>query len=636
MRLERFLAAALCLSAAVVGCGDDDEETGGRTDEQEELDAAIVDAGEDAMDAALDAGRGADAGDAGDAGDGGRESRPGAYRGYSERVYQGYALSSQYVPVRDGTKLAMDLYRPKERDGTVTKTPLPVLWMHTPYNRRFFRAVPGAEPGLSGEAYPGAAAKLVEYGYVVAIVDFRGLYASYGKNVGYNRGEWVDAARLDAYDITEWLATQPFSTGNVGMWGCSATGGSQLQAATTMPPHLKAIFPMSCEFDAYPFGVPGGMAPASGTPTRRPPNEVPQAERNMLAIPVDGDAGVSQLAEAITSQAGSLDNPGYVPFRDSVAENIPGRPWWQQSSPHTYMNELERSRVAVYLAANWDEAATKYGSFFTLNNLRNPTKLVVGPASHCAWFTVQRQTGFDITVEELRFFDRYLKGIDNGVEREPKVYYYTYNAPAGTEWRASDRWPLAGERRTPYYLQAQGGLGTQAPTETTAGDQATVDYDVTPMNLAQKGVIYQTEPLARDVQVTGHPVLDLWVSSTSTDGDFVATLQDVAPDGTAVSYNVQGRLRASLRKVAPAPYDNLGLPYHPSNAADVMPLVPGEPAKLSFDLLPTSQVFKAGHRIRLVLTFAEAPTPRVTPAPQVTLLRDAAHPSALTLPIIER
>ena len=168
------------------------------------------------------------------------------------------SLRSQYVQVSDGTKLAMDLYRPKDKaTGKVIDTRLPVLWMHTPYNRRYSN-----DKVLTGEGYPGTAAKLVKYGYVVAIVDFRGLYASYGHNVAFNRGEWLTAARRDAYDITEWLAKQPWSNGNIGMWGCSATGGSQLQAATTAPPHLKAIFPMSCEFDAYSFRVPGGMAPA--------------------------------------------------------------------------------------------------------------------------------------------------------------------------------------------------------------------------------------------------------------------------------------------------------------------------------------------------------------------------------------
>lgn len=558
-----------------------------------------------------------------------RVSKPGEYRGYGDKLYDGYVLSSEYVAVRDGTLLAVDLYRPKLPDGAPAADELPVLWMHTPYNRRYFSY--GGTRALSGEAYPGAAARLVDYGYVVAIVDFRGLYASFGENIAYNRGEWVEAARWDAYDITQWLAEQPWSNGQVGMWGCSATGGSQLQAATTAPPALKAIFPMSCEFDAYPFGVPGGMAPAQGD-TRAPPNTVSPAMRDMIAEPVDMDADRSQLQAAFASHGEDRDNLGYVPFRDSTPERLP-EPWWINSSPSTYLEELNASGIAVYLAANWDEAATKYGSFFTFNNLKTETKLIVGPATHCAWPTVQQMTGFDITIEERRFFDHYLKGIDNGVMEEPGVYYYTYGKPAGQEWSASRTWPLANERRIPYYL-SEGSLVREAPTAASAADELLVNYEATAATAAMSGLVYETPALEEPLQVTGHPVVDLWLSSTANDSDVVAYLQNVAPDGTATSYQMHGRLRASQRTESSPPYDNLGLPWHPFRERDAQPLVPGEPAELRFDLLPISMVFEKGHKLRLILTFADAVTPRLEPVPTVTVYRDAQHPSTITLPVI--
>ena len=156
-----------------------------------------------------------------------RISKPGEYTGYSDAIYDDkYELTSQYVQVSDGTKLAMDLYRPRDKaTGKVIDAKLPVLWMHTPYNRRYSN-----DKTLTGEGYPGTAAKLVKYGYVVAIVDFRGLYASYGHNVAFNRGEWLTAARRDAYDITEWLAQATMEqwqyrhVGLFGHWRQSATG----------------------------------------------------------------------------------------------------------------------------------------------------------------------------------------------------------------------------------------------------------------------------------------------------------------------------------------------------------------------------------------------------------------------------
>jgi putative CocE/NonD family hydrolase len=560
----------------------------------------------------------------------GAVSKPGTYTGFGDKLYDTYKITSLYVPVRDGTKLAVDLYRPQDPSGKAVETPLPVLFMYTPYNRRYFPAG-GTGDGTSGDSYPGVAARLVAYGYVVAIADFRGVYASYGKNAGYNRGEWVDAARMDSYDLIEWLAMQPWSTGKVGMWGCSATGGSQMQAITTSPPHLKAVFPMSCEFDVYPFGVPGGMSPSQGD-TKAPPGGGSAAQRDATAVAVDGDTGGTQLRAATAEHMGGIENPGYIPFRDSVAPNIPVQ-WWLQSSPHTYLDMINQGGIPLYVAANWDEAATKYGAFFTVNNVTSPSKLIVGPVTHCAWAMVESMTGFQIVVEEHRWFDYWLKGIENGVMYEDKVYYWTYNEAKGQEWRSAPSWPLPNEKRTPYYLGSK-TLGTEPPSDASAKDEAQVNYAATATNLAG-GMTYDTAPLTKDVRVTGHPVIELWASSSATDGDFVATLLDVAPDNTTTTYNMQGRLRASLRKEATAPYNNLGLPYHPMNMADVQPLTAGEPTLLRFDIYPISIVFKAGHKIRLVLTFADTVTPQLTPVPTVSIYRDMTHQSFVTLPIIE-
>ncbi len=548
----------------------------------------------------------------------------GVYSGYSKVLYaDNYQLTSQYVEMRDGVKLAIDICRPVDSlTGKVVEEPLPVLWMHTPYNRRYND---NSAERMTVECYAGTAAQLVKYGYVVATVDFRGLFASFGHNENYNRGEWVGAARNDAYDITEWLAVQPWSNGKIGMWGCSATGGSQMQAATTAPPHLKAIFPMSFEFDVYDFRVAGGISSA-WRPWQQPEGTLTAGQRrDLMAAPVDGDTDSTLLKQAISGHAANFDDVGYVPFRDSYSPNVTdpdAKQWWVKSSPSNYLKEINGSGIAMYMAVNWDEGNTKPGPFFAFNNFTIPRKLIIGPGVHCDWFTSMKATGFDIVMEELRFFDYWLKGIDNGIMDEDPVYYYTYNAPKGLEWQSAPTWPLPAEQRVDFYLGA-GSLSKSAPAEE--------GKDVT---TTQGTIVYETEALSQDVQVTGHPALRLWVSSTATDGDFVATLQDVAPDGELTSYNVQGQLRASLRKLAEPPYNRLGLPYHSSNEADVAPLVPGEPTELVFPILPISMIFKAGHKIQLAISFAGRGTPRLDPAPEVTIYRDKAHLSVVTLPVI--
>ena len=556
-------------------------------------------------------------------------SEPGYYSGYAPVAYDGYKRTSFYVQARDGTKLAVDLFRPTLH-GSLAGRKLPVVWMNTPYNRRY--EGPG-EPSVS--AYPGFALQLVKYGYNVAIVDFRGLYASYGTNKVFNFGEYVPPATTDAYDMTQWFARQPWSNGRIGMWGCSATGGSQMQAATTRPPALKAIFPMSSVFDAYSFLVIGGV------PLRPflPASQAVTSERDKTAVPVDGPEGPAELARAIAEHKNNVDAAdvgvgSVLPFRDSRAAELGGDEWWRESSPATHLNALKHASFGVYATSNWNEAGTKLAAFDIFGNLpAGRVKLLVGPARHCGWQKVWQDTGFSIVTEERRFFDYWLKGIQNGVMKEPPVTYYTYNAPARSAWRTAETWPLPNERRTTFYL-GKGDLGRLAPKK--PGRDVTV---MTPPPKANPifvdrqsgGVSYETPPLPRAVQITGFPVMTLWLSTRAHDADVLAWLDDVAPDGSTRSYQMFGRLRASDRALATPPYNDFGLPWHTFRRQNAKPLEPGKPTELEFSLLPMSYIFPAGHRIRLTLTFS---SPSGSAGDAVTILRGPGTSSSITLPVI--
>jgi hypothetical protein len=558
------------------------------------------------------------------------QSVPRAAGESARAMYDGHQRTSFYVAVRDGTRLAVDLFRPT-RQGVPAAERLPVVWMHTPYNRRTYRG------GQAAETYPGFALRLVPHGYNIAVVDFRGVYASFGQNRAYNRGEWLDAARLDAYDITEWLAAQSWSNGRIGMWGCSATGGSQMQAATTAPPSLEAIFPMSAEFDAYSFQVSGGVAPAPGAPLRELPGP---AIRDKGAVAVDGPDAAVQLQTAIAGHLPDGDAIGDVRFRDSLSSTL-GVTWWLKSSPHTYLDALKKSGIGVYAAANWDEAGTKHGAFYTFRNLGRQARLLVGPGTHCAWTQVKTDTGFDIVGEERRFFDYWLKGVANGVMDEPRVTYYTYNAPSGQEWRRASQWPLPSEVRTPWYL-GDGALTREKPVAaahdavgfTRLAESATSTTG--PRETAGENVLaYQTAPLTADLEVTGHPSMHLWMTADAPDADIVARLDDVAPDGSVRSYNMHGQFRASRRKRATPPYDAFGLPWHSHTASDAQRFAPGTAAEIEFEMLPMSYIFKAGSRLRLTLFFAEPAAPAaLNPKAKITVFRAPRTPSFVTLPLV--
>jgi predicted acyl esterase len=510
---------------------------------------------------------------------------------------------------------------------------MPVVWMNSPYNRRL------TDGGQTVQLYPGAALALVRYGYVVAVADMRGDYASFGMAVHTNRNEWMPWAYWDAYDITEWLAAQPWSTGAIGMWGCSATGHSQWQAAATNPPHLRAIFPMSAPSEYYDWG---GIGAAEAEPAR----EAPDAE----AAPVDDDPGGRQLAAARQDHRANIE-PGFMPYRDDVSSGLAqlGHPdfrYWLEVNTFSHFREINRAAIPAYQSSNYGEdIRVRQGVLIKQRNLRAPTRLIIGPGGHCQWTSPYREVrdnGFDITIEERRWFDHWLKNIDNGVTREPPIRYFTYNAQAEHAWLSAWQWPLPNARRIDFAFGRDHGLEPGA-RPTAGSDQYRVDYAALGAERDRRGLAYTSAPLDADMTITGSPVIDLWIASTATDGDFLARLEDVAPDGivTALPGTEDGRLRASHRALAPAPYDNLGLPYHRSYRADAHALVPGEPAELRFDLAPISWVFRAGHRIRLVVScVAEArrgaapPTPRIDPPPVVTVLRDPAHRSRIELPVV--
>ena len=277
--------------------------------------------------------------------------------------------------------------------------------------------------------------------------------------------------------------------------------------------------------------------------------------------------------------------------------------------------------------------------------------------------------------EYLRWFDHWLKAIDNQVLDEPALHYWTLNAPAGDEWRATDTWPLPQEKRTAFHFHAgpsgsidsvNDGSLAEAEPRGVERDAYTVDYTASagidnrwtwtggggtntevpkPVGVFPypdmrendaKGLTYTTAPLEASLEVTGHPVVHLWLTSSADDADLFVYLEDIEPDGRS-AYLTEGQLRASHRRLAPAPYDRMGLPYHRSYAEDALPLVPGEPAELVFDLQPTSVIFRQGHRIRVTIACADKDTfatPVLDPAPVVSVLRGADHPSRIVLPVV--
>ena len=548
-------------------------------------------------------------------------------------LYHEHVSSSVYVPVRDGTKLALSIYRPAQKDAAVV-TPYPVVFVFTPYRARY-RDEQGkiVETGLSREL---GLKGLTDYGYVVAVADIRGKGASFG----HRRGFQDRTEALDGRDLIQWLARQPWSTGKVGMVGCSYLGGATLQVASTVPPALKAIFTGASDLDKYDFVRRGGITAQFNTRPDEPPSV------DLATLPVDADKDGSMLRAAVAEHAANTPMAPLwygMPYRDSVS-SLTGNRYWEEVGPYTYLDRIRRSGIATYFWGNWQDEPTQQ-IIELAANLNG--KLLLGPGSHCV-----PPPNFDLAGEVRHYFDHYLKGVDNGIERQPRVTAWVVNAPKGQEWHRSNRLPGVGIARSRFYLDAMrsgtapsANDGTLARAPTGLGtDMFTVDYDVgspdyfafwvDPMD--RHGLTYTTAAFPADQLIDGFPVLDIDVAIDHPDANIFAYLEDVAPDGKAevVSF---GRLAASHRKLSKPPYDTLGLPWHSGRKADVSPVEPGRTISLSFELTPTMRFVPAGHRLRLAIAGADhrqrnLAQIKVDPAPRITVLRGTA--SHLDIPLV--
>ncbi len=552
---------------------------------------------------------------------------------YSEAV-----TTSQYLAMRDGVRLAVSITRPSE-NGKAVEGRHPVLWQHTlaiaaPGILRANRA--GAMPG----AY-GAVPSLAYHGYIVVQVARRGHGPSFGKRRGYNdRSE-----AYDAYEVIDWLAAQPWSTGMVGVYGCSNTGDASMHAVTAANPHLKAAWAGCFSWEKYDGFRRGGIYANWGTGPER------TIEQDMANTPVQGDETKMLLRQAAEEHSGSTvltQMWAAMPFRDDYAPGVGSR-FWYEGSVASYLPQMNASGTAVYIQGGWRDDLRGQG-LLAYANLRNDRHVIIGPWGHC-------QNGdFDMLAEMHRFFDQHLKGIQTGILTQKPIHYFTVNAAAGTEWRASETWPVAGTQPMKFFLagtsSAGGELSPQAPAGQGSQTTFTVRYDVDcstlkkqpgglltgapPCPVEHGGPQFVTAPLESDTEVTGDAVVDLWVSSSSGDVNIFVYLEDVSPDGK-VAQVTDARLKASLRKVSRPGYENFGLPYHRGHGEDAQPLKPGEPANLVFAFLPASHVFRAGQRVRISVAgsdYRERDRAPVSPAPIVTILNTPSHPSFITLPVV--
>ncbi len=564
--------------------------------------------------------------------------------------HSGYTVEKNVmVPMRDGVKLATDIYRPAKQSVPLPGR-FPVLVDRSPYNKSGIR-----KEGIF----------FAQHGYIVVAQDCRGRFASQGQFYPLlNEGK-------DGYDAIEWSAAQPWSNGKVGTVGASYGAWTQYTAAMLAPPHLVAMFPVvgGSQFFPYPGGVPSMnmsqwilyMAQTSQqaenlpkvrselTETFNNPNpwlKLPPAQRGEIFKPLP-------LYEKI--------------FRDMYKHATLDSYWKQQDFyPAGYYRQFKD--VPMFFISGWYDGTVGgvIENFMQLSKIQtSPKKLMIGPWPHATGNSNCGEADFGLSAAvdeqalELDWFNHWMRGaplhiIDSapihifrmggGVEGELKAG----KIKPGGEWLSLNEWPPAGTRAVQFYLQPQGLLRTSSsgneesssleddpsdPVPTRGGHfHAECVQNQAALEKRADVLTFTTQPLITPISIAGDVKAQLWISSTAPDTDFVAKLSDVYPDGYSMII-AEGQIRARYRNGM----NNLTL------------MAPETVYRLALDLGPTSNLFEPGHRIRLDISSTDFP--RLEPNPNTaappeqwtntvkarnTVYYGGSHTSSLILPLINK
>jgi hypothetical protein len=588
--------------------------------------------------------------------------------------------------MRDGVRLATDIYRPARNDAPV-EGKFPVLLERTPYNK---------------ETQETLVNYFVPRGYVVIVQDVRGRYKS--------EGRWrpIRDDPSDGFDTAKWIGAQPWSDGSIGTMGTSYAGATQHALAIANAPYVKTMIPRNAMSDFGRYGVRHNgafelrwfnwvftMGNAAGTPNASAAAARAASDPAAVAALLDMGNRVRDYVRSLPLRPGTTPlkfAPDYEAWLIGAMSHGDYDEFWKDQGSSVVDHLAEYKDIPVYHVTGWYDSWGAQVANLNFVELRRTKKslqrLIIGPWIHSserltyageAQFT--DDAALDVPSFELRWFDHWLKGIDNGVDREPPVRIYVmgggdaHKTPdgrlfVGGHWRDEQEWPLARTAPTPYYLHANGILSSDKPMDdppmtyvfdprnpvpTLGGNissQGTLMFqgaadqrcrpdfwlcsDSKPLSARKDILVFQTPPLVSDIEVTGRLIATLWAASNSPDTDFTAKLIDVYPPSAdypaGVDLNIADSIvRARYRK-------GLG-------KAEL--LKPGQPYEFTIEMYPTSLIFKRGHRIRLDISSSNFPRFDVNPntgeplndnrrwqVAENTVYIDAKHPSHIVLPVI--
>ena len=603
---------------------------------------------------------------------------------YSEEIYNGFEVKSQYITMNDGIRIAIDIYRPT-LNGKLHEERLPVVWTVTQYLRSKRLDTPPYRTMLKDNTFfaDDDFERLLYHGYILAVADARGSGASFGKRTQVLTLDDMN----DFYDINEWLAHQPWCDGLTGMFGTSFLGRVQFATAAMGAPSLRCIFPMVCDME-YPGMTYNGMMNVGWMRYLDSGNKANTVVN--LPAPVDEDTDGSlcdQANEEHKLTVDSTEERKNASYMNSYLPGFGGRVYMSTYFPN-YLNNINNANIAVYMWGGIKDFQP-FGMYKWWLNLKTPKKMLIGNWVHSGQFLPEAP---NYTLEHLRWYDYWLKGIDNGIMDEPPIRIQQSRVPTDDlsltwsrglghtvdnpfpcchmsgekEWKAYKQYPVEGSAYKPFYLHGKksGSIDSVNDGTLAAGlghhieegrDSYTVDYSTSRVGifdrsmfhvkdvqldaseLDRKSLTYTTPPLSHDIELVGIPVMHLYADASVEDIDFYIYLEEVNADGISFQLS-EARIRASFRDCKEPPFEFLGLPWHRFYEHDRRPLIPGVPVLLDTVMTPVSSMVSKGNRIRVTINNNDRgnwDTVELSPAPLVHVYRDKEHPSYIDLPVVE-
>lgn len=566
-------------------------------------------------------------------------SQLGQYQSPDRPGYKNYKYLGQYIQMADSVGLAADVFVPK---GLEKGKQVPTIVYFVRYGRSLALKFPfklfKKNPFLSPHVPEQEIRYFIEHGYACMIVDARGTGASFGSRYMEFSPQEVD----DMRQVLDWICLQPWSSGEVGTTGISYTGTTAELVLATKHPSLKAAVVRGNIFDLYEDMVfPGGIRQAPFIKEwKRTTNALDESNYKVfggvakLAVksvnPVPKHK--KELKKALREHEANYDifaGLFRVEARDDI-DSVNGLSA-DDFSVHNSIAAIEASGVPIYRISGWYDGANIASLFKGYLNSSNTKRILVGPWDHgpaqfISPFQPQRlKVEFDVYSEILRFFDHYIKGIENGIDKENPVHYYQMGAE---EYRSASAWPLPNSRNERWSLSPEGQLSPEPQACEPQSLSYTCNYQIgtgggsrwnslTGLFRYEDTIAYpersacnanmrcfDSQPLKEALEITGHALVNLRVSSPdSADLMLFVYLEDIAPDGR-VQYITEGQLRLAHRPTQEPLYKYPGVAYS-FLRKDMKPLRANELLDVPINFLPISYRLGAGHRLRLSVGAAD-------------------------------